>query len=336
MDRSERFYLIERLLTGGHCVTSATLMSELGVSRATLMRDLGYMRDRLGAPIRYDGDAGGYRLERKPGERSTLPGLWFNASEIQALLAMLELLRNVEPGILASHVVPLRRRLESLLSEGGFDPATVLRRVRLVPLGKRRAAGPFFEVAASALLSRRRLRVTHHNRHTDERHVRELSPLRLTYYRDNWYLDAWCHLREDLRSFSVDAFATAVVLPESALEVPDAQIEERFDSGYGIFSHPTASLQWARLKFSPYRARWAATEQWHPEQRITWTSEGALLLDVPFHDLTELVWDVLKQGGECEALAPAVLRQAVADEVRRVSAIYGDGRSAPAGRAPES
>ena len=75
----------------------------------------------------------------------------------------------------------------------------------------------------------------------------------------------------------VRALATAVVLPEPAVEVPDAQVEERFDSGYGIFSHPTASRQWARLKFSPYRARWAAAEQWHPEQRITWAPDGSLL-----------------------------------------------------------
>jgi predicted DNA-binding transcriptional regulator YafY len=36
---------------------------------------------------------------------------------------------------------------------------------------------------------------------------REVSPQRLVHYRDNWYLDAWCHLREDVRSFSIDAIA---------------------------------------------------------------------------------------------------------------------------------
>lgn len=325
MDRSERFYLIERLLSGGGCVPGATLMRELGVSRATLMRDLGYMRDRMGAPIRFDADAGGYRLDRAPGGHSTLPGLWFNASEIQALLAMQQLLRDVEPGLLAAHVAPLQRRLEALLSEGGFDPATVLHRVRLVPLGRRRTAGPFFEIAASAVLSRRRLRVTHHNRHTDDVHVRELSPQRLTYYRDNWYLDAWCHLREDLRSFSVDAFSSAIVLPEAALEVPDAEVAQRFDSGYGIFSHPTAERQWARLKFTRYRARWAERELWHPDQRHTWLDSGELLLEVPYHDRRELVSDILRQGGECEAVAPPDLRQAVRDEAARAAARHAGG-----------
>ena len=30
----------------------------------------------------------------------------------------------------------------------------------------------------------------------------------MVHYRDNWYVDAWCHLREDLRSFSVDAVSS--------------------------------------------------------------------------------------------------------------------------------
>lgn len=323
MDRTERFYLIERLLTERGCMSLHQLTDALGISRATLMRDLGYLRDRLRTPVVFDRDRGGYRLERCDGERSSLPGLWFNASEIQALLAMQHLLRDIEPGILAGHVAPLERRLRLLLGEGGFAPDTVMQRVRLVPLGRRRPAGPFFEVVASAVLARRRLRVTHHNRHTDAVLPRELSPQRLVYYRDNWYVDAWCHLREDLRSFSVDAMASAIVLPEPVIEVPAERIAERFDSGYGIFSHPSAQRQWAQLRFSAYRARWAAAEQWHPEQRVRWEEDGRLVLEVPYHDARELVGDVLRQGGECEALAPEDLRQAVAEEARRIAGVYG-------------
>lgn len=323
MDRTERFYLIERLLKHRRSVNTTQLLQALDVSRATLMRDIAYMRDRMRTPIVFDADMGGYRLDPAAGERSELPGMWFNASEAQALLAMLQLLRDIEPGVLAAHVAPLQQRLQALIGEGGYDAAAVLERVRLVPLGKRRAASQFFETVASALLSRKRLRVEHHNRHTDERHVRELSPLRLTYYRDNWYLDAWCHLREDLRSFSVDAMSSAQVLDAPAHDVDDEDIRTRFDSGYGIFSHPTAHRQWAQLKFSAYRARWAATEQWHPEQRITWLDGGELLLEVPYHDERELVGDVLRQGAECEVVGPEGLRRIVRDELSSILRRYG-------------
>ena len=62
MDRTERFYKIERMLREQRVVTFATMMERLEVSRATLKRDLEYLRNRLHAPIEYDREAGGDRL----------------------------------------------------------------------------------------------------------------------------------------------------------------------------------------------------------------------------------------------------------------------------------
>ena len=57
--------------------------------------DLGYMRERLNAPIEYDRDANGYRFGKPAaGPRYGLPGLWFSADEIHALLTMQHLLEN--------------------------------------------------------------------------------------------------------------------------------------------------------------------------------------------------------------------------------------------------
>ena len=90
MDRSERFYMIDRLLNEHGVVTRAQFLEALEVSPATFKRDLAYMRERFNAPIEWDEDRGGYVYERARGVGPTyaLPGLWFNASEIQALLTM--------------------------------------------------------------------------------------------------------------------------------------------------------------------------------------------------------------------------------------------------------
>ncbi|MFX7571027.1 WYL domain-containing protein, partial [Acinetobacter baumannii] len=81
-----------------------------------------------------------------------------------------------------------------------------------------------------------------------------LSPQRLVYYRDNWYLDAWCHLREAMRSFSLDAIASTKLKTDSAIEISDDTLDQHFTQGYGIFSG--VDVQWAVLRFSPERARW--------------------------------------------------------------------------------
>ncbi|MCM8662198.1 MAG: hypothetical protein NFV80_04030 [Candidatus Accumulibacter sp.] len=71
-------------------VTLAELRERLGISWATLTRDLAYMKDCLNAPITYHRDLGGYRFGKGPrtGTQYELPGLWFTAEEIHALLTM--------------------------------------------------------------------------------------------------------------------------------------------------------------------------------------------------------------------------------------------------------
>jgi predicted DNA-binding transcriptional regulator YafY len=93
------------------------LEDRLECSRATANRVIRYMRDRLGAPIEYDRNAEGYRYVQEGEHPYELPGLWFNASELFALLTVQRLLREVQPGLLDGHLMPLRERLERILSQ---------------------------------------------------------------------------------------------------------------------------------------------------------------------------------------------------------------------------
>src|SRR3954469_10449284 len=101
MDRLERFYKIDQLLKERKSVSFADFKRELGMSPASVKRDLEYMRERFNAPIEYDRDANGYYLGKpRSGPRYELPGLWFNGSEVYSLLTALQLLKEVQPGLL--------------------------------------------------------------------------------------------------------------------------------------------------------------------------------------------------------------------------------------------
>jgi predicted DNA-binding transcriptional regulator YafY len=82
MDRTERFYKITQLLEARDAVPREELLDELGVSLATFKRDLEYMRDRLHAPIIWDAEKRGYRLDNggSRGPRFQLPGVCINAT----------------------------------------------------------------------------------------------------------------------------------------------------------------------------------------------------------------------------------------------------------------
>lgn len=317
MDRTERFHIIDMMLSGTGVVTFQAMLDRLEVSRATLKRDLEYLRNRLNAPIVWDRDAGGYRFDRQErvGGQYELPGLWFSAEEIHALLTMQHLLANLDAGgLLGPHIQPLMARLTGLLGSGRHPAEEVRRRIKLIPLAARQLSLDHFAALGSALLRRKRLHIAYYAKSSDATSEREISPQRLVHYRENWYLDAWCHMREGLRSFAVDGIRRAEILESHARDIPEKTLDAMLGAGYGIFSG--CRLNWAKLRFSPERARWVALEQWHPRQRGKLTRDGRYQLEIPYADERELVMDILRHVPEVEVLGPEPLRDRVREKLR--------------------
>jgi predicted DNA-binding transcriptional regulator YafY len=323
MDRTERFYKIQSLLRQRGLVTMRQLCESLEVSRATVCRDLDYLRDRLCVPVSWDSEQRAYRLLGFEGQTAghELPGVWFSEREIHALLTMIELMSQLEPeGLLSPRIAPFRERLEQLLEQGTGSADEALKRIRIIPMAQRQISNDHFQLIAHGLLKRRRLHISYYGRQTDVIVPRDVSPQRLVYYRDNWYLDAYCHLREGLRSFSVDAIRLAGLLDEDALAIEAGEVSQFFEGSYGIFNGP--SRQVARLRFTAFRARWVARERWHPDQVSTLMPDGTYLLDVPYGQDWELVQDILKQGPDVEVLTPPSLRAKVGQTIAAMGALY--------------
>src|SRR6266446_6862681 len=327
MDRLERFYKIDQLLKHRKVVSFAVFKDQLGMSPASVKRDIQYMRTRFNAPIEYDPKAKGYRFGIPgAGPRYELPGLWFNAGEAYALLSMHTLLAELQPGLLEPHVGPLQERLRAIL---GGEPAwkDIEKRIRIFQPERRSAPAEHFGVVAAAVLRRARLWIRHYNRKDDRQTEREISPQRLVHYRGNWYIDGYCHLREALRSFAVDAIRAAELREARAKEVPAAELDEHLGAGYGIFAG--REVQWARLRFTPEAARWVAAQSWHPKQRARFDQDGSYLLEVPYSHERELLMELLKFGADVEVLAPEALRQRVAESLKKAASRYGKSGSEP-------
>ena len=324
MSGMERIYQIDQVLADRKFVPRQELQERLGVSWATLKRDLNYLKDRLNAPIIFDRELGGYRFEtegKRVGPQYELPGLWFSAEEIHALLTMQHLLSNLDTGgLLGPQIKPLLARLTGLLGTADNPAEEVQRRIRIRTVGAREFHLEHFQAVGSALLRRKRLIIRYHARGTDATTEREVSPQRLVHYRDNWYLDAWCHLRDELRAFSVDAIRHAEILDRRAKDVAEKRLDEVLGSSYGIFSGDVVS--WATLRFTAERARWVASERWHPNQEARLLKDGSYELKVPYSDDRELIMDIMKYGSDCRVISPKALSDRVVAELDRARKNY--------------
>ena len=147
-------------------------------------------------------------------------------------------------------------------------------------------------------MHRRRLHMRYLTRARGEVGEHEVSPQRLVHYRNTWYPDAWCHSRERLLRFALDAVQEARVLEARAKDVAMGQVQAEMDTGYGSYAGGTRQV--ATLRFSPQAAPWASREEWHPEQQGRFLDDGSWELSLPYMNETELVTDLLRQGEQVQ------------------------------------
>ena len=241
------------------------------------------------------------------------------------MLTTQQLLAHVQPGLLDTQLKPVKERIEQILAAGNLGKnhlgsEEISKRVRILRMTGRNVVLEYFQTVAGALLQRNSLIINYHGRGNDETSQREVSPQRLIHYRDNWYLDAYCHTRNALRSFAVERIIAAKAMAQRCRDVPEKQLDAHYASSYGIFAGEPKHT--AVLSFTPERARWVADEHWHPQQQSQMFEDGSYELRIPYSDPRELVMDILKHGEEVEVIAPETLRNAITEHLKNALGHY--------------
>ena len=308
MSETVRLYKYRTLLSGNRCVSKERLISEVEVSEATFKRDIAKLRDQFEVPIVFDRDRGGYVIVES-GEMRELPGVWFSQQELLALATIQEMIEQLEPTMLGPQLEPLGVKLNQVMKKQGIEAAEMSRRIKLLYVGKRPIDTKIFEVVSRATFERCQIEFDHFNRSTSDTIRRAVSPIEIVLYRGNWYLNAWCHLRNGLRRFSIDAIEDVTRLTAPAMDVSEEEVAAVLGLGYGIFSGNTVKT--AVLQFSRDRARWVQNEVWHPDQVGTLKRDGSYRLELPYSDERELLADLMKYGHTVEVIGPASLRASI-------------------------
>ena len=322
MSDMERLHRIKYMIQSRGCVPIEDFMTSLEISRATFKRDLDYLRDRMNAPIVYDRSMGGYRFDKpNAGDKIELPGLWFSEKEATALVLMQHLLANLDTsGLLSPHIAPLMDIVDGILGQSEVSAKELRKRIKVFGMSARKNVLENFEEVGVSLLKRQRLQLSYYSKGKDELTERAVSPQRLIFYRDNWYLDAYCHLRKGLRSFAMDGIRTAHVLEDKATEVPEKELHENFAESYGIFSGK--ATQRAKLRFTPEKARWVSAETWHGQQVSSFDKDGNYVLEFDYNQDPELVMEIMKHGDGVEVIGPASLKTKVRAELEKALKKY--------------
>ena len=321
MSTLDNIYNLNQILaTRRYPVSEARLMQELECSRSTLFRTIEALRDRFNAPI--ENHRGQGYVYVKGDQRFELPGTWFRAEELEALLVMDNLIAHLQPGLLDDRVAALRTKIAELLDRSTVKPSPKFPRERFRVLASHARAVPskIFEGASQALIERRQLHFRYKNRSDGAESVRKTSPQRLVYYKDHWYLDAWDERKEGLRTFALDRMRDVSIDNDAARDVDAESLDEALMPGYGLFAGPAIAR--ATLIFSKERAQWVSEETWHPDQEGRILKDGRYELVVPYADSRELLGEILRHGPHVRVESPGDLVDEVRKAIRATARLY--------------
>lgn len=281
------------------------ILQYLECSPSTFKRILKTLKEIYGAPLEYSRQYQGYQYTDDKFELSS-PSLWLNSETLLALVSTQKLLSHLKLDFLDQPLSQLKQQITQYLRKQHHADLQRLDRIRILPINARIHNKAQFQLITAALLQGKRLHITYYARGTNQTSQRTISPQRLAHYKDNWYLDAWCHLREEMRIFSLDGIREAQADEASSVEIDATELDALLTAGYGIFSGNAQHT--ATLIFSVQRARWVADEQWHPNQQATWLTDGRYQLQIPYADPRELLMDIMRHLPGVEVVSPPELK----------------------------
>ena len=312
-------------------------LSDRGLSRHGFYRMIEILRQRHRAEISFvksGPNRGCWSLNRDDpvAKVHDVFGLYHSTAELFAFLAVYRYLQSLHPltgeSSEDSAVAATIETIENRFKAHPRLSRNLKRRVRILPLGSVPFKTACFHAISRALFGRYRLRMAYRSLQDGHLSERVISPQRLVYYRDNWYLDAWCHEKNALRTFEAGGILSATVLENDipAKEVSDRDLDEVLTAGYGIFMG--SGTKQARLRFFWPASLRVSMMNWHPEQKVeTIPDDGSgpfdCILTVRYSNDPELIMDILRFGPQVEVLEPQELREKVKKSLQKARTIYG-------------
>jgi predicted DNA-binding transcriptional regulator YafY len=321
MDKWGKVILFDRMLhCRKYCIPLKAILEELECSQATFHRIRTFMQTNLGAPIEFDQRYKGYRYKSENGAPFELPGFWLTKKETEALLSFDYALESLQGGFFSDAFAPIKNRFEPLLKTQKIKMVSLRNRMKIIPIQSRSIDETLFKKIAGATVQSRCLYVEHVKLSQNESVKRTISPQTLVRYRDNWYVDAYCHLRKGLRTFALDRLKNVEISKEKFKKVPRQERETFYTTAYGIFTGPAKNT--AIINFSATAAKEVAHEQWHPKQQGIWIDKGTYQLKVPYGHSRELIMDVLRWGVDAEVKGPKELRKEIMETIAGMGKKY--------------
>jgi proteasome accessory factor B len=305
---------IHRALHSRGYPNASTLARELEVCTKSIHRDLEFMRDRLELPIRYDGSRFGYFYTEPV---KAFPTLQITEGEILALVVAEKALQQYRGTSferpLLSALKKMQQALPETISLSLNDAARAISfRTSWEPI----LDLEIFDALAKATTARQQLELAYRKPGQRRIEQRLVDPYHLANINGEWYLFAFDHLRNDLRTF-VPARIKAIRHTGKTFERrPAFSLEERLRGSFGVQSgHGEIDVV---IRFHKRVADYIREKKWHDSQQLRELKQGGIEMRLKLSSLGEVGRWVLSWGGDAVVVRPAELAESIRRAAQKV------------------
>jgi predicted DNA-binding transcriptional regulator YafY len=173
-----------------------------------------------------------------------------------------------------------------------------------------------FDALAKATSSRQQLRLSYRKPGQREPEQRVVDPYHLANINGEWFLFAYDHLRNDIRTF-VPARIKAIERTGQTFERRHGfSLEKRLQGSFGVQSGHGAFA--VVIRFNARVADYVREKKWHSSQRLRDLKDGGVELSLSLSSLQEVARWVLSWGGDAIVVRPAELAESLRQAARRI------------------
>jgi predicted DNA-binding transcriptional regulator YafY len=224
MNRIDRLFGIMTLLQSRKFVKAIFLAEKFDISIRTVYRDIKSLEE-LGIPLSFEQTKGYFIVQG-----FFLPPLSLSMDEANALILMASLSDKFADKSIDKNCQSALIKLRAILKASDKDKAEIISsNIRIwVPPGELPETD-FLSTIQKAIVDKKIIEIEYTN-NQNEKSKRELEPIGLTFYSNQWHLISWCWNKNEYRDFKVKMISKLTETSKPFIKTQHLTINEYIQS----------------------------------------------------------------------------------------------------------
>ncbi len=338
VEQSERLNWFHQQVADGNHPTATRLAEHFNISVSTAQKDIEFLKKAHRAPLAYDRKHHGFRYtdplfilelgepspEAKPAAKRARKdpvesGL--EQGELVTILVADALRKQYRTSPFNDSVRSAFDKVAALLGESAsYDRESLDRIIELdlepfptLDLG-------IFDALLKAIAWRETVVLKYFSGQKATVTSKPCDPLHVINYKDNWYLVAFCHEKQDYRDFLVNRILSIEFTDTNFQPYTNFKIEKHKRDSQ-LFRGMESPVE-VVMEFDKFAAHWIRLRPVHKTQKIIERADGSLEISFKVYSYENLLRWVLSFGEHARVLAPLDLQERVHKTISRMNYLY--------------